>query len=81
LIGTIDDDSYIEEFRKLSTIVHANDTPIIMQIAHCGGFSSKAVTNADPIAPLSLVNRFMRQTTRKLSETGIEGIILRYQMD
>jgi 2,4-dienoyl-CoA reductase-like NADH-dependent reductase (Old Yellow Enzyme family) len=75
LMGIIDDDSYIEEFGKLSTIVHVNDTPIIMQIAHCGGFSSKAVTNADPIAPSPFVNRFMRQTARELSETGIEGII------
>ena len=40
-MGIIDDDTYIEEFGKLSTIVHANDTPIIMQIAHCGGLSNK----------------------------------------
>jgi 2,4-dienoyl-CoA reductase-like NADH-dependent reductase (Old Yellow Enzyme family) len=31
LMGIIDDDSYIEEFGKLSTIVHVNDTPIIMR--------------------------------------------------
>ena len=33
-MGIIDDDAYIEEFGKLSSIVHKNDTPIFMQIAH-----------------------------------------------
>ena len=74
-MGIIDDDSYIEEFGKLSSMVHANDTPIIMQIAHCGGFSSKVVTNADPVAPSPFMNRLTRQMARELSETGIEEII------
>jgi 2,4-dienoyl-CoA reductase-like NADH-dependent reductase (Old Yellow Enzyme family) len=74
-MGIIDNDEYIEEFGKLSTIVHANDAPVIMQIAHCGGFSSKAVTNVEPVAPSPFVNRLTRQMARELSETGIEEII------
>src|SRR5512136_1517551 len=50
-MGIIDDDAHIEDFRKLTSIVQANDTPIIMQIAHCGGLSAKAVTNTEPAAP------------------------------
>lgn len=74
-MGIIDDDAYIEEFGKLSSRVQANDTPIIMQIAHCGGLSSKAVTNAEPVAPSPFANPLSRQMARELSETGIEEII------
>ena len=74
-MAIIDDDAYIEEFRKLSSIVQANDTPIIMQIAHCGGLSNKAVTNAEAVAPSPFVNTLSRQKARELSETGIEQII------
>ncbi|MFH1078721.1 MAG: NADH:flavin oxidoreductase [Pseudomonadota bacterium] len=74
-MGIIDDDAYIDEFGKLSTIVHANDTPIIMQIAHCGGLSTKAVTNTEPVAPSPFVNKLSRQKARKLSHPEIEEII------
>jgi 2,4-dienoyl-CoA reductase-like NADH-dependent reductase (Old Yellow Enzyme family) len=74
-MGIIDDDAYIEEFGKLSTIVHANDTPIIMQIAHCGGLSTKAVTNTEPVAPSPFVNNLSRQKARELSHPEIEEIV------
>jgi 2,4-dienoyl-CoA reductase-like NADH-dependent reductase (Old Yellow Enzyme family) len=74
-MGIIDDDAYIEEFRKLSSVVQANGTPIIMQIAHCGGFSNKAVTNAEPVAPSPFVNKLSRQKARELSYTEIEDIV------
>ena len=74
-MGIIDDDSYIEKFRKLSSVVQANGTPIIMQIAHCGGLSTKAVTNTDPVAPSPFVNKLSRQKARELSHTEIEDII------
>jgi 2,4-dienoyl-CoA reductase-like NADH-dependent reductase (Old Yellow Enzyme family) len=74
-MGIIDDDAYIEEFRKLSSIVHGNDTPIIMQIVHCGGLSSKAVTNVEPVAPSPFLNLLALHMARKLSETGIEKIV------
>ncbi|MGZ6293037.1 MAG: NADH:flavin oxidoreductase [Syntrophales bacterium] len=71
----IDDDSYIEEFRKLSCVVQTNGTPIIMQIAHCGGFSAKAVTNTEPVAPSPFVNKLSRQKARELSHSEIENIV------
>jgi len=74
-MGIIDDDAYIEEFGKLSTKVHANDTPIIMQIAHCGGLSTKAVTNTEPVAPSAFVNNLSRQKARELSHSEIEEIV------
>ncbi len=74
-MGVIDDDAYITEFRKLSSVVHANETPIIMQIAHCGGFSAQAVTNVQPVAPSPFVNKLSRQMARELSHTEIEEII------
>jgi len=74
-MGIIDDDAYIEDFGKLSSIVHANDTPIIMQIAHCGGFSRKSVTNAEPVAPSAFVNPLSHQMARELSDTEIEEIV------
>jgi 2,4-dienoyl-CoA reductase-like NADH-dependent reductase (Old Yellow Enzyme family) len=74
-MGIIDDDAYIEEFGKLSSVVHANNTPIFMQIAHCGGASSKVVTNTEPVAPSPFVNKLLRQKARELSHTEIEGIV------
>lgn len=74
-MGIIDDDAYVEEFGKLSTIVHANDTPIIMQIAHCGGLSTRMVTNTEPVAPSPFVNNLSRQRARELSHSEIEEIL------
>jgi 2,4-dienoyl-CoA reductase-like NADH-dependent reductase (Old Yellow Enzyme family) len=74
-MGIIDDDAYIEEFRELSSVVQANGTPIIMQIAHCGGLSTKAVTNTEPVAPSPFVNKLSRQKARELSHTEIEDIV------
>lgn len=74
-MGIIDDDTYIEEFGKLSTIARTNDTPVIMQIAHCGGQSNKGVTNTEPVAPSPFVNRISRQKARELSSSEIEEII------
>jgi len=74
-MGIIDDDAYIEDFRKLSSVVQANGTPIIMQIAHCGGFSAKAVTNTEPVAPSPFVNNLTRQKARELSPDEIEEIV------
>jgi len=74
-MGIIDDDAYIEEFRELSSVVQANGTPIIMQIAHCGGLSTKAVTNTEPVAPSPFVSKLSRQKARELSHTEIEEIV------
>ena len=74
-MGIIDDDAYIEDFRKLSSVVQANGTPIIMRVVHCGGLSNKAVTNAEPVAPSPFVNTLSRQKARELAHTEIEEII------
>ncbi len=74
-MGIIDDDAYIEEFRKLSSVVQANNTPIIMQIAHCGGLSTRSASHADPIAPSPFRSPLTRQVARELSETGIEELV------
>jgi 2,4-dienoyl-CoA reductase-like NADH-dependent reductase (Old Yellow Enzyme family) len=74
-MGIIDDDANIEDFGKLSSVVQANGTPVIMQIAHCGGFSAKAVTNTEPVAPSPFVNNLTRQKARELSPDEIEEIV------
>ena len=74
-MGIIDDDAYITDFQKLSSAVQANETAIIMQIAHCGGFSAKAVTNTEPVAPSPFVNNLSGQKARELSLTEIEEIV------
>jgi 2,4-dienoyl-CoA reductase-like NADH-dependent reductase (Old Yellow Enzyme family) len=74
-MGIIDNDAHIEEFKKVSSIVHSHNTPVILQIAHCGGMASKALTKTDPVAPSPFVNPLTRQRAKELTEGGVEEII------
>ena len=50
----IDKDEYIEEYKKLTSIVHKNNANIIMQLVHIGG---NTFSNTNIIyAPSKIVN-------------------------
>ncbi len=70
------DDALIAAYRKLTDSIHRQDTPIIIQLAHCGRQTRSAVTGCLPVAPSPRKDRiFNEEVPHQLSELEIEGII------
>ena len=69
-IFRIDKDEYIEEFKKLTSLVHKNNANILMQIFHVGGVTN---VNTDKIyAPSSIK---IPQTNKTSTEMTKEDIL------
>jgi 2,4-dienoyl-CoA reductase-like NADH-dependent reductase (Old Yellow Enzyme family) len=72
----IDKDEYIDDYKKLSKLVHRDNTPIIMQIAHCGRQTRRAITGEGTVAPSAITdNYYNEETPRELTELEIKEII------
>jgi len=72
----INDDMLIPAYRKLTDAVHSHGTPIVLQIAHCGRQTRKAVTGMPTVAPSPLKDFiFNEERPHELSESEIEIII------
>ncbi|NOY37515.1 MAG: NADH:flavin oxidoreductase [Chlorobi bacterium] len=72
----IDNDDSIPEYREITNAVHEYDTPIIMQIAHCGRQTRSETTGLQPVAPSAIRDMFYNEEIPKeLSEDEINGII------
>jgi 2,4-dienoyl-CoA reductase-like NADH-dependent reductase (Old Yellow Enzyme family) len=72
----IDEDDCIAAYRHLMDAIHEYNTPIIMQIAHCGRQTRSKITGKTPIAPSALKDKmFSEELPHELSEIEIEGII------
>ncbi|NTW64613.1 MAG: NADH:flavin oxidoreductase, partial [Chlorobiaceae bacterium] len=70
------DDTLIPAYRQLTDAVHRHDTPIILQIAHCGRQTRSAVTGMKTVAPSALKDRiFNEERPQELGEQEIETII------
>jgi 2,4-dienoyl-CoA reductase-like NADH-dependent reductase (Old Yellow Enzyme family) len=71
-----DNDDSISDYRKLTDAVHNWDTPIIVQIAHCGRQTRSKSTGLPTVAPSALRDSFFNENRPKeLSEEEIEEII------
>ena len=72
----IDSDDKIPAYRDITDAVHEYNTPIIMQIAHCGRQTRSKSTGLPTVAPSSLRDAFYNEDTPKeLSEDAINEII------
>lgn len=71
-----DSDNLIPGLKQLTDAVHANETPIALQINHGGSTASSHITGSPPVAP-SHINHPRRdgETPRQLNHDEIEGII------
>jgi 2,4-dienoyl-CoA reductase-like NADH-dependent reductase (Old Yellow Enzyme family) len=70
------DDTLIPAYRQLTDAVHRHDTPIILQLAHCGRQTRSAVTGMKTVAPSALKDRiFNEERPQELGERDIEAII------
>lgn len=72
----IDNDDSIPAYREIANTVHEYDTPIIMQIAHCGRQTRSRSTGLQTVAPSALRDAFYSEDMPKeLSEDEINEII------
>ena len=72
----IDSDDKIKAYREITDAVHEYETPIIMQIAHCGRQTRSKITGLPTVAPSALRDAFYSEDLPKeLSENEINQII------
>jgi 2,4-dienoyl-CoA reductase-like NADH-dependent reductase (Old Yellow Enzyme family) len=72
----IDDDKSIPAYKEITDAVHEYDTPIIMQITHCGRQTRSKSTGLPVVAPSALRDTFFNEDVpRELSEGEIQEII------
>jgi 2,4-dienoyl-CoA reductase-like NADH-dependent reductase (Old Yellow Enzyme family) len=69
-------DDLIPGLTKLVDAVHENDTPIVLQINHCGGAAHREITGFQPVAPSSILQPvFGSEVPHELSLEEIDEII------
>jgi 2,4-dienoyl-CoA reductase-like NADH-dependent reductase (Old Yellow Enzyme family) len=72
----VDDDKSIPAYKEITDAVHEYDTPIIMQISHCGRQTRSKLTGMSTVAPSALRDTFYSEDLPKeLSEDEIDEII------
>lgn len=72
----IDRDELIEPYRKMVNEVHRYNTPIIMQIAHCGRQTSAKITGFPTVAPSPIRDKLYNEDVPlELSEDDIYDIV------
>ena len=69
-IFRLDKDEYIEDFKKLVSVIHKNDRTAILQLVHIGGQSSTQKTDK-LLAPSKVVNPMTKRTTYEMSKEDI----------
>ena len=72
----IDNDSFINSYSKLTNEIHKYDTPIILQIAHCGRQTRSKTTGFPIVAPSPVKDKTYREEIAKeLTDPEIYEII------
>ncbi|MFH1384268.1 MAG: NADH:flavin oxidoreductase [Candidatus Omnitrophota bacterium] len=75
-MNMISDDSYIDHYKDLVDTIHEYDTPIIMQIVHCGRQTRSIITGERPVAPSAIRDKcYNEEIPKELTELEIEEII------
>ena len=69
------DDSTIEKYKLLTDAVHNHDTPIVLQIAHCGRQTSSKAIGMQKVAPSQVLHTFYPDKSKILSDNEILSII------
>lgn len=71
----LQNDNNLDAFKKLSDAVHKYNTPIVMQIAHCGRQTSSKVIGHKKVAPTAMRHLFYMDKAKELNEQEIYQII------
>ncbi len=72
---TIFDDSGLDRYKALTEAVHRHNTPIVLQLAHCGRQTSSKAIGMQKVAPSNVLHTFYPDRARVLTDNGIYGII------
>lgn len=69
------DDGVIDKYKELTEAVRRHDTPIVLQIAHCGRQTSSKAIGVQKVAPSNVLHAFYPDKAKELTENEIYGII------
>ena len=72
---TIFDDSGLTQYKKLTAAVHKHNTPIVLQLAHCGRQTSSKAIGMQKVAPSNVLHTFYPDKAKALTDEGIYGIV------
>lgn len=68
-------DDVIDNYKKLTNAVHKYDTPIVLQIAHCGRQTSSKAIGEQKIAPSNVLHTFYPDKPAVMSDDEIIKLI------
>lgn len=71
----IDSDNIVEPYKTLTDAVHKYETPVILQLAHCGRQTSSKVIGMQKVAPTAKRHLFYPDKAKELNEKEIYDII------
>lgn len=71
----IDSDNLIDNYKQLTEAVHQYNTPIVLQIAHCGRQTSSKAIGCQKVAPTAKRHLFYPDKAKALDEKEIYDII------
>lgn len=71
----IHNDDNLEQFAKLAQAVHKYDTPIVLQLAHCGRQTSSKTIGVKKVAPTARRHLFYPDKAQELDTNGIRTIV------
>lgn len=69
------DDSVIDKYKKLTDAVHKYDTPVVLQLAHCGRQTSSKAIGCQKVAPSDVLHTFYPDRAKELTDSEIYQII------
>ncbi|MBR4858390.1 MAG: NADH:flavin oxidoreductase [Clostridia bacterium] len=69
------DDGVIGKYKELTDAVHKYNTPVILQIAHCGRQTSSKAIGMQKVAPSNVLHPFYPDRAKELTDTEINEII------
>ncbi len=75
LMRMFDSDEFIDDYRDIASSMKRTGTPLIMQLAHGGGLSSRKIMGEKEAAPSSVKYKTTPRAPRELSADEITGVI------
>lgn len=71
----IHNDDNLEQYEKLAEAAHKYDTPIVLQLAHCGRQTSSKTIGVQKVAPTAKRHLFYPDKAKKLDKNKIKTIV------
>ncbi len=72
---SLQDDSYIPDFRDLAKRIHAHGSRAMLQLFHAGRYSfSMFLKGEEPVAPSAVRSRYTGEVPREMTLEDIEGV-------